>query len=89
MPRLVMTDDVTDEGLALWRRVRRGLEIHEAGHARIAYEHRGDFAKAARNATCGSIRKIAERTQERIEAIQEDYDRRTRHGMTQIPEAER
>lgn len=87
LPRLATPDAATPEALAFWERTMTGLEIHEAGHARIAIDHRYDFVKAAANATCGSIEDVAKRTQKRIEAIQEDYDRRTRHGLTQIPKA--
>lgn len=85
LPRLVTSDGVTPQATDFWERTMRGLEIHEAGHARIAIDHRHDFVKAAAEADCGSIKDVAKRTQERIEAIQEDYDRRTRHGITQIP----
>ena len=88
LPRLATTDGVTPEGRAFWERTMRGLEVHEAGHARIAIDHRNDFVKAAAKASCGSIKAVAKRTQERIEAIQHDYDRRTRHGLTQIPSPE-
>jgi len=86
LPRLV-TRSVTPQGLAFWRRSRQGLEIHEAGHARIAYDHRGDFEVAARDAGCDSISRLAQQTQARVAALQEAYDRETRHGMTQIPAA--
>ncbi len=86
LPRLV-TKDVTAQGRDFWRRTRHGLEIHEAGHARIAYQHRDDFNMAARGASCDSIKRLAERTQARIAALQEVYDRDTRHGMKQIPAA--
>lgn len=85
LPRLATTEGVTAEALAFWERTMHGLEAHEAGHARIAIDHRHDFVKAAAGASCGSIKEVAKRTQERIEDIQEDYDRRTRHGLTQIP----
>ncbi len=84
LPRLA-SEAVTRQGLIFWQRVRGGLEEHEAGHARIAWEHRHDFLEAARDASCGSIKAVAAKTQARIEEIQEDYDRRTRHGLTQIP----
>ncbi|KQX20122.1 MULTISPECIES: DUF922 domain-containing protein [unclassified Sphingomonas] len=87
LPRLATTEGVTPEALDYWERTMRGLEIHEAGHARIAIDHRRDFVTAAAEASCGSIKDVARRTQERIEEIQEDYDRRTRHGITQIPGA--
>lgn len=86
LPRLV-TREVTPDAAAFWRRTLRGLEIHEAGHARIAHEHRDDFARAGEGATCGDIRAISARVQARIEKIQADYDRDTRHGITQIPPA--
>ena len=85
LPRLSTREGVSARARAFWRRTIEGLEVHEAGHARIAWDHRGDFAVAARSASCGSIKRIAEQTQQRIEQIQQDYDRRTRHGLTQIP----
>lgn len=85
LPRLATREGVSDRARRFWRRTIEGLEVHEAGHARIAWDHRNDFAIAARRATCGSIKRIAEETQERIERIQQDYDRRTRHGLTQTP----
>jgi predicted secreted Zn-dependent protease len=87
LPRLVSTVGVTPQATEFWERTMRGLEIHEAGHARIAIDHRHDFVKAAARATCGSIKDVAKRTQGRIEEIQEEYDRRTRHGIAQIPAA--
>jgi len=87
LPRLATTEGVTPAATAFWERTMRGLEVHEAGHARIAIDHRYDFVAAAAKASCGSIKDVAKRTQARIEEIQEDYDRRTRHGIAQIPAA--
>lgn len=84
LPRLV-TREVSREAAGFWRRTIRGLEIHEAGHARIAYAHRGDFSEAGEGASCDEIRAIAERVQARVEKIQDDYDRATDHGIRQIP----
>ena len=89
LPRLVNEDAVSPAGLAFWRAAIAGLEIHEAGHARIAWDHRNDFSRAARGATCKTIRKIATQTEDRIKALQDDYDRVTRHGITQTPPIER
>lgn len=88
LPRLINQRDVTPEGMAFWRAAIAGLEIHEAGHARIAWEHRDDFNRAARKASCNSVRKVAEQTQARIDAIQRAYDRDTQHGVTQMPPIE-
>jgi predicted secreted Zn-dependent protease len=85
LPRLEESDELTPEGLAFWRATRKGLEIHEAGHARIAWEHRDDFNRAAAAAGCRSIQRVAKETQARIEAIQQAYDRDTNHGRNQTP----
>ncbi len=84
LPRLV-SREVTPAGEGFWRRTLRGLEIHEAGHARIAHAHRNDFARAGEGASCRDIRAIAAKVQARVEKIQADYDRDTKHGITQIP----
>lgn len=89
LPRLINPSEATAEGLAFWRASIAGLEIHEAGHARIAWDHRHDFNRAALNASCNSVRKVAEATQARIDAIQQAYDRDTKHGITQMPPIER
>jgi predicted secreted Zn-dependent protease len=89
LPRLINLTEVSPDGLAFWRSAIAGLEIHEGGHARIAWEHRNDFNRAALTANCKTVRRIAERTQERIKAIQAAYDRETRHGASQTPPIER
>jgi predicted secreted Zn-dependent protease len=86
LPRLI-TREVTPQGADFWRRTLRGLEIHEAGHARIAYDHRGDFSRTGEGASCRDIRAIAAKVQARVEKIQADYDRDTNHGIKQIPRA--
>lgn len=88
LPRLVNQPEVSAEGLAFWRAAIAGLEIHEAGHARIAWDHRNDFNRAALNASCSTVRRIAEQTKARIVAIQAAYDRETKHGVTQMPPIE-
>ena len=86
LPRLV-TREVSRAGLDYWRRTLNGLEIHEAGHARIAHDHRDDFSRAGEGASCHDIRTIAAKVQARIEKIQADYDRDTKHGISQIAKA--
>lgn len=86
-PRLVVRDDQSEESLAFWKRARRGLELHESGHAHIAFDHRNDFTKAAQNLRCDQVRAVAAKTQKRIEKIQAAYDRKTNHGTAQIPPA--
>ncbi|MET0373594.1 MAG: DUF922 domain-containing protein [Rhizorhabdus sp.] len=88
LPRLINLSEVSAEGLAFWRAAIAGLEIHEAGHARIAWDHRHDFNRAALNAGCKTIAKVAKETQARIDAIQNAYDRDTRHGVSQMPPIE-
>lgn len=88
LPRLERSDELTREGLAFWRATIRGLEIHEAGHARIAWDHREDFNRVALRASCKTIDRVARAVQGRIEAIQQAYDRDTDHGRKQTPELE-
>lgn len=88
LPRLV-TANPSAEGLAYWRAVRQGLDIHEAGHARIAWEHRNDFNRAALRAGCKSIHQVAKASHARIAALQAAYDRKTDHGRLQTPDWER
>jgi predicted secreted Zn-dependent protease len=85
LPRLRQIEDMTPEAMRFWRATRRGLEIHEAGHARIAWDHRDDFNRAALKASCKSIKQVAKTTQDRIVAIQQEYDRVTNHGRSQTP----
>ena len=87
LPRLT-TRTLTREGLAYWRATLRGLDIHEAGHARIAWDHRNDFYRAAEGASCRSIAQIAKKFQTRVSALQAAYDRDTDHGRKQTPEIE-
>ena len=84
LPRLV-TSPLSRDAADYWRRTLRGLEIHEAGHARIALAHRNDFAEAGEGASCRDIHAIAARVQAKVEKIQADYDRDTDHGISQIP----
>ncbi len=86
LPRLSRASNPTPRGLAYWRATRQGLEIHEAGHARIAWVHRDDFNRAAGKASCKSIQQVAQASQARIGALQAAYDRETRHGQLQTPD---
>ena len=87
LPRLI-TRELTRDGLAYWRAVRRGLDVHEAGHARIAWDHREDFNRASLGASCKTIKKLARDSQARIAALQAAYDRETAHGRLQTPKWE-
>jgi len=85
LPKLRQDEEPTRAGLAFWRATRKGLEIHEAGHARIAWDHRDDFNQAALSASCRSIDRVAREIQAKIAALQEAYDRDTDHGRRQTP----
>jgi predicted secreted Zn-dependent protease len=83
LPRLAEPDRLAPETFQRWRAYIRTIERHEAGHARIALAHSRDFERAAANASCANIKAIAQATQQRIVALQDDYDRRTQHGRNQ------
>jgi predicted secreted Zn-dependent protease len=86
LPRLTETAGLTPAGRSYWRKISGDLEAHEAGHARIAWEHRDDFNRAALRASCASVERIARDVRARIDAIQRAYDRDTDHGRRQTPE---
>lgn len=88
LPRLVREDEATPEGRAFWRATIKGLRIHEAGHARIAWDHRDDFNRAAVKGRCKTIQRLATNIQASISAIQNAYDRDTDHGRRQTPPLE-
>lgn len=83
LPRLADPDRASPRGRAWWEGYKRTIERHEAGHARIAFEHRDDFLRAAEGARCDEIKAIGDRVTARIAALQNDYDRITEHGQKQ------
>ncbi len=68
---------------AEWRKISVVLRVHEAGHAWIAYDHVDEVREALAGAPCGKERERAEAVLDRIERLQQDYDRRTAHGLAQ------
>jgi predicted secreted Zn-dependent protease len=66
-----------------WRKLIAQLRAHEAGHARIAYEHADEVREAVAGAPCGKEADWGQRALDRIRQLQADYDRRTVHGLVQ------
>jgi predicted secreted Zn-dependent protease len=83
LPRLKNADRLPPRAIAWWAGYQRTIERHEAGHARIAIDHAGDFARAAEGARCADIERISQKVMAKIVALQDDYDRVTQHGQTQ------
>lgn len=83
LPRLIDVDRLSPRARAWWTGYQHTIERHEAGHVRIALDHRDDFARAAEGSRCGDTKAIGEQIVQRIAALQEAYDRLTRHGRDQ------
>jgi len=83
LPRLRDADGLPPRARAWWGRYQRTIERHEAGHARIAWDHRDDFLRAGNGVRCADIKDIGNRVLARITALQQDYDRATEHGRKQ------
>ncbi len=83
LPRLVNERKQSEEVQLGWRKLIAQLRAHEAGHARIAYEHAHEVGEAVAAAPCGKEEAWGERALDRIRELQADYDRRTVHGLVQ------
>ena len=83
LPRLVDEERQSEEVRLGWRKLIAQLRAHEAGHARIAYEHADEVRAAVAAAPCGKEAAWGQRALNRIRQLQADYDRRTVHGLVQ------
>jgi predicted secreted Zn-dependent protease len=83
LPQLADEDKESEPVRLGWIRLMAALRRHEAGHARIAFEHVDDVTAAVAAAPCGKERARGEAALARIYKLQRDYDRRTRHGLAQ------
>ena len=83
LPRLVNEEKQSAEVRFGWRKLIAQLRAHEAGHARIAYEHANEVREAVAGAPCGKEADWGQRALDRIRQLQADYDRRTVHGLVQ------
>jgi predicted secreted Zn-dependent protease len=83
LPRLVDEATLSEPVQLGWRKLMATLRTHEAGHARIAYDHADEVRAAVAGARCGKEKARARVALDRIYRLQLDYDRRTSHGLAQ------
>jgi predicted secreted Zn-dependent protease len=83
LPRLSEEASASERVRQEWRRFAALLERHEAGHARIAFEHLGEVKAAVAGSACDQVQANAKAVLDRIEELQQDYDQRTQHGRAQ------
>jgi len=83
LPRLTKTHEVPPALLQRWQRYIRALKAHEATHARIAHEGREAMLRAIQRADCASAPEAAREAAAELERWSQDYDRATRHGVTE------
>lgn len=63
-------------------RYLQSLLVHEEGHIRYAWNHRGDILAAINAATCDTVKTAAMGAVKAIGAHDAEYDKATRHGRT-------
>ncbi len=68
---------------ARWRAYMARLQIHEAGHARIAYARMGEIKDAFRGASCAVADRRVSAILDEVRQDNAEYDRQTNHGMRQ------
>jgi predicted secreted Zn-dependent protease len=83
LPRLVGERDLDPALQARWRAFLAAVHAHEARHVRYAYDHRKDVAAAIRASDCANADAAAAAAVRAIAQRDFDYDRATRHGITE------
>jgi predicted secreted Zn-dependent protease len=83
LPRLVGERDLDPALRARWRAFLAAVHAHEARHVRYAYDHRRDVAAAIRASDCANADAAAAAAVRAIAQRDFDYDRATRHGVTE------
>ncbi|WP_084251056.1 DUF922 domain-containing protein [Sphingomonas pruni] len=82
-PRL-MDDDASPKLHEQFDRYLHSLLVHEDGHIRYAWNHRGDIAAAINAATCATADTAARAAVRAIAEHDIAYDKATRHGTSTI-----
>lgn len=83
LPRLRDESDVPAKVAARWRAYMARLEVHEAGHARIAYARMNDIRRALRAPRCATGNHVASAILDQVRRDNAAYDDKTHHGMKQ------
>jgi predicted secreted Zn-dependent protease len=93
-PRWNPTVNPDSSLLAWWQQFNRGLAEHERGHALLAVEAGNEIVRALEGLSGGACdalgiraNEIGQRYVSATRFKQEQYDRETRHGATQIRQA--
>jgi predicted secreted Zn-dependent protease len=66
--------------LERWLRYIDALAKHENGHVELATNHRAIILQAIRSSTCDSADEAARHAVQSLNALNADYDLKTRHG---------
>ena len=83
MPRLVESAATPAAVRLRWQRYVAALERHEAAHIRHAWENRHLVLDAIRRSSCANADRDARAAIAVLGRHDLDYDRRTRHGLTE------
>jgi predicted secreted Zn-dependent protease len=85
LPRHIEPDELSEDVWEFWRGISDRIRRHEAGHARIAWNHRNDFKRAAAKASCRSIDRVAKEVGDNVRALQKAFDAETDYGRKGAP----
>jgi predicted secreted Zn-dependent protease len=83
MPRLVDAEVLPQSVRTRWQAYIAALETHEAGHVRHAWEAVPIVLAAIRASTCANAQEAGRAAVRAAAAFDPEYDRATRHGLSQ------
>jgi len=83
LPHLHDQDKLSPAVRHAWGRYMAALIDHESGHAKHAYEHRGDIEKAVKSSSCDDANAAGAAAIAEMSKFDVQYDAETHHGATQ------
>jgi predicted secreted Zn-dependent protease len=83
LPHLNDEDRVSPALRKAWARYMAALIDHESGHAKHAFEHKGDIENAVKSSSCDRANAAGAAAIEEMGRFDAQYDAETHHGATQ------
>ena len=83
LPHLHDRDRLSPAVRQAWGRYMAALIDHESGHAKHAYEHRGEIEKAVKASSCDGANAAGLAVIAEMSRFDVQYDAETHHGATQ------
>jgi predicted secreted Zn-dependent protease len=83
MPRLADPDHLPRDVRTRWQAYMAALQTHEQGHVRHAFENIGSVLQAIQSSDCTHATEAGRAATQALAHWDVDYDRQTRHGLSQ------